>query len=480
MFVYNNFLHDSRVQKEAETLTQAGYEVTVLALLDNKTTACDERNGVKISRVPATPWHLHFLKIFRSGHFFIFLLKKFFHNNQLLYSIALLIFLSEVLIFWVHKGFILQQRHIFYTFILIIAFCKIFFYNTFKSLGWTVPTNRQRFCKFFFYNTFKSLLMPFHRYFCFLSFYRNAYLIIPNGKYDFYHAHDLNTLLLAYLLARRDRSKLVYDSHELYVERNRIKKPLRLQKLALQKFESFLIRKAHAVFTVNDSIAEEMASRYKIPTPKVVMNTPIKSNSSDSLRLGYESLRDILSVPEGSYLLIYIGSITFNRGLEELIMSLKYLSDCYLVVMGYGHDPYKQNLEEIAQKSGVRQRFFFFGPVPTDDVIYYAAGADLGVAPIANACLSYYYCSPNKLFEYMNAGLPVISSNFPELEKVVLGHNIGLTFNPADPADIAKAARNILDDKPRNIQMKKNALKAASIYNWSNESKKLLEIYESI
>jgi len=159
---------------------------------------------------------------------------------------------------------------------------------------------------------------------------------------------------------------------------------------------------------------------------------------------------------------------------------LGYLEDCCLVCMGGGNEKYKKGLLSLARETGVDHRFFFFGPVPSDRVIHIAAGADLGIAAIANSCLSYYYCSPNKLFEYMNAGLPVIASAFPELEKVVLQHEIGLSFDPSSPEDIARAARQVLKDSDTRGRMRQNAFKAANSYNWENESKKLLQIYASL
>jgi glycosyltransferase involved in cell wall biosynthesis len=328
--------------------------------------------------------------------------------------------------------------------------------------------------------TLKKVLMPFHRQFCFYSFYHNAHRATDKEGFGIYHAHDLNTLPVAYFSAKRDRAKLVYDSHELYTERNKLKPSSAFWKFILSRIEGFLVRQADAVFTVNTTLAGELAKRYKIPVPGVVMNTPTSFKNSEQRLHDNGRLRNELSVPPDKKLLLYIGAITFNRGLEELILSLKYLPDCYLVYMGYGHDAFKQNLLNLVETSRVADRFFFFGPVPSDQVIHYAAGAEMGVAPIANACLSYYCCSPNKLFEYMNAGLPVVASNFPELEKVVLGHDIGLTFDPADPQDIARVIRLILDDSKTMERMSNNAIKASRLYNWEIESKKLLSIYSKL
>lgn len=104
----------------------------------------------------------------------------------------------------------------------------------------------------------------------------------------------------------------------------------------------------------------------------------------------------------------------------------------------------------------------------------------MGVAPIKNAGLSYYYCSPNKVFECIAAGLPVAASNFPDLKQIVEGHKLGVTLDPASPRDIARAIDYVLSDKDRYEEMRRNALEAAKIFNWENESRKLLALYEGL
>ena len=449
MFVYNNFMHDSRVQKEAEALGQAGYQVTVIALLDTQTVPKEDRGDVKIVRLDVNPWYRGLLSSFkvRAIMYFLSLLSvgtvgimigaktSAWGNMLLVFGVIGVLIVSTSLFFGIHRSFS---------------------------------------------RMFRNRLMFFHRQHLFFSYYCSAYKVTAKETHDIYHAHDLNALPVAYLAAKRDKAKLVYDSHELYVERNKLQPSSRLWKFVLRRLESFLARRADAVLTVNESLAEVLAKRYRIPPPTVVMNTPAKLGRPESLPVTKDILRNELSISPDVEVLLYVGRITFNRGLEQVILSLEYLEDCCLVFMGGGDEKYKKSLFSLAKNTGVDHRFFFFGPVPSEKVIYFASGADLGIAAIANSCLSYYYCSPNKLFEYMNAGLPVIASAFPELEKVVLQHQIGLTFDPTSPEDIARAAKEILGDPDRRERMKQNAFKAANSYNWENESKKLLQIYASL
>jgi glycosyltransferase involved in cell wall biosynthesis len=244
----------------------------------------------------------------------------------------------------------------------------------------------------------------------------------------------------------------------------------------LTKAESFLIKSADHVITVSESIAKELKKRYSVKQPSVILNTPSHHVAERTL-----SLHDELGIPQNYKIVLYVGNVTFNRGLEELIQSIAYLDHCVFVLMGrITNDLYYQKLKKIAQHMGVDNKVYYFGPVHSEDVTEYASSAHVGAASIKKVCLSYYYCLPNKLFEYMAAGLPVVASNFPELKKVIEGHEMGKTFNPDVPEEIAQAINHVISDKDRYDEMKTNALRAAKIFNWENESKKLLEIYKGL
>lgn len=464
MFVYNNFTHDSRVLKEATTLSDAGYDVRVIALLDNSTDVYQQINGFRVIRVAKDPIHLKFLRFLSN-----FIMEQTSNNN---YQSSMSGIKAHV-----QKIYLKIKEHDFHYIFLLFSWLMLLFYKLVKICLFIVSRLFFKSAKVVFYKL-KSLLMKFHRPLCFLDYYIRAYRILSQEPGNIYHAHDLNTLPIAFWASKRHAAKLVYDSHELYVDRNQLRPPSRMGKFLLQRLESYFIRRSNAVITVNEAIANELAKRYRVRVPDVVMNTPSKkmeiNTSNDNL------LRKALGINKQYYIMLYCGVMTFNRGLDKVIKSLVYLPNYHLIFMGYGTEDYKNYLQNVAYEAKVQDRFSFFGPVPSKEVTLYAAGADLGVAPIENACLSYYYCSPNKVFEYISAGLPVIGSNFPELKRVILNYEIGYTFQPNDPADIARAAREVLDNKDKWIKMKHNTKLAAKEYNWEKESLKLLSLYHSL
>ncbi|MFP4135231.1 MAG: glycosyltransferase, partial [Halothece sp.] len=295
---------------------------------------------------------------------------------------------------------------------------------------------------------------------------------------DIYHAHDLNVLAAAYHCAKKYGGKVVYDSHEFYVERNRGYKLNPLRRFALLQFEKFLIRKSDAVITVSQAIAEELSKRYKIALPTVILNVPISPR--EVMVTSEKSIRVALEIQPEYKILLYTGGIAFNRGLDKVIKSLQFLPQCYFVMMGNGSEKYINQLKEIALENGVDSRVCTFGPVPSGEVTTYAASADLGIAAIENVCLSYYYCAPNKIFEYLSANLPIIASNFPEMSRIINQYEIGGTFDPNQPQDIAKAVQEVFNNPKKMEKMRENTKTAAQFYNWEVESKKFLKLYETL
>jgi glycosyltransferase involved in cell wall biosynthesis len=446
MFVYNNCDKDARVLKEASSLVNAGYQVKIFAVLDAKTVRYEVRDGIEIIRVNKDPLHYRFFRLDFKGLF----------GKAKLPSITSLR--------TNYKGKPASKT---------ASKPKAATPAQPKSTGQKKP---KRTLKSMIGGLVKAPLLIVHRPLCYYDFYRKTKGYCNEEPADVYHAHDLNTFLPASKAARRHKSQLVYDSHELYTHRNKPVKSSKLYRYLTERFERKHIRRAAKVITVSESIADYLRDKYTIERPIVIMNAPSKVK----VHKDGKSLRKELNVSDDLKLAIYCGGITFNRGLEKLIESLTVLPDVYLVLMGYGAPAFLEKLQKIADDNGVSDRFSFYGPVQPHEVTSYTASADVGVAPIRNVCLSYYFCAPNKVFEYIIGGIPVVASNFPDLTKIVSENEIGFVFDPDDIHSIADSINRIFEDKVRYEKMKANTQLATTKYNWEIEEQKLLDLYKSI
>jgi glycosyltransferase involved in cell wall biosynthesis len=290
---------------------------------------------------------------------------------------------------------------------------------------------------------------------------------------DVYHAHDLVTLPVAWAAARARRARLIYDAHELFTEMGRLGP---LTRAVFRILERTLIGRADRVITVNLSIAAELSRRYNVPAPTVIMNFPRTGGGRCSRERS--PLRSYLGIGREVPLVLYQGMFMPHRGLENLVRAARSFSRAHLVMMGWGAllDP----LRELVRREGLEGRVHFAEGVPLGELLSYTAGADVGAIPYRNVGLNNYYTSPNKLFEYCAAAVPVVASRFPELVKVVEGLGIGLTFDPECPEDIARAVNALLDDPATLARARANVARAAAGFSWESESAKLIEVYRAV
>jgi glycosyltransferase involved in cell wall biosynthesis len=239
--------------------------------------------------------------------------------------------------------------------------------------------------------------------------------------------------------------------------------------------ERFLIRRADEVITTGNYRAEYLAKRYKIAAPTVILNCPPLPAAEAHNR----ALREKLGLVDDTVpVILYQGGFIKGRGLDKLVLAAAHLDRGVLVLMGWGD--LEVELRELVKKKGLERRVYFTEPVAPDRVVYYCMSASVGVVIYQCTSLNNYYATPNKLYEYMHAGLPVVSVDFPAVKEVVEEYRLGCTFDPEEPESIAEAINRVLADERQYDTMKKNALEAARIFNWETESRKLLEIYRRL
>lgn len=292
---------------------------------------------------------------------------------------------------------------------------------------------------------------------------------------DCVHVHDLPQLRVGVAAKRELGIRLVYDAHELFPELCHLswiyKKLWRARE---RKYAPF----ADQVITVNEFLAEEMKKEYGIPLPAVILNA-IDPPSSFSVDEPNDRLREELSIPPDHAILLYQGYLYPSRALEPMVEAMIHVrSPVHLVIMGMG--PLRPTLEAIAQSLPGPLRVSCIGPIPQDEVLWWSASADAGIIPYQAKDKNKELCSPNKLFELIQAGLPILSNDLPYLRKVIAGGGMGQVEKLTDPKSYARAIDRFFADPQKLEQYRYNTLEARKRYNWSNEGRHLRELYQQL
>lgn len=440
MFVWNYFTNDARVTREAKSLIKAGYQVWVIAVHNRKdpNLAKEEINkGINIIRVT----RFGFLYNIKS---YIQLLKsKLSHKLSAKKQYSS----KSTFLFTLSNHLVLAFYHLY------MSLCHVVFY--FVGLM-TYIVNK--------------LTFGFHKLFS--SFIITTIKFIKYGlkvKADIYHSHDLNTLLAGYICSRINKAKLIYDSHEIATDKAGIKaKPF------WHLLERMLIGKADEVIFTTYTRAKFTADKYDIELPEVIGNfTDIPK------KIKKINLRKMLNLDFNSKIVLYQGGLQLGRGLEQLIEAVPLLRpDVIIVLLGWGK--LMPLLEDRVNTLNLSERVKFAGKASLEDLLGYTTCADVGLQILQNICFNHYSTGSNKLFEYLSVGIPVVASDFPEIRKVVQEFDVGILIDPHKPENIAQAINYVLEDKNRYERMKTNAVKASKVFNWENESRKLLEIYKKL
>lgn len=287
---------------------------------------------------------------------------------------------------------------------------------------------------------------------------------------DVYHFHDPELLSIGALLALFTKGKVVYDIHEDYPAAILTKRwlPSYLRGMISQAFrivERLLSSACGAVITVNEQVLQRLSHRRGV----VVTNFPILPGS-----VSVERNEHSASHP---FTCIYHGGLTRINGVHEILQAIDFLShdfDIRLILLGRLEDP------ELAAEIETHKSAEYLEFVSHKEVWNYLREADVGLVlyhPVPNALWS----RPNKLFEYMAMGLPVVASNMPGWQEFIEGNQCGILVNPLNPKKIAQAIEYLLDHPEERRRMGENGYRAAiEKYNWDREAKKLLILYEEL
>lgn len=290
--------------------------------------------------------------------------------------------------------------------------------------------------------------------------------------------HDIIGLLIGWMsnLLRKNKAYLVYDSHEFEIGRNA--KRNKIQIWWITHLERFLIKRCAFSIMVNDSIADEVQRIHKLNhRPIVVRSTPEKweLHSEKSRELREHFLRDM---PGVNYLLMYHGFVTSGRGVENAIRVAAKFDDIGVVVLGHSAgEAYMESLEALIVKEGMKGRVLFHDAVPHSELSDYIGAIDLSTILSDIPGKSYYYGLPNKFFESIQSLVPIISTELPEIKRIVDQYEIGMICPVGDIDAAVECVKKLREDPKLYDHMKANLVRAKEELCWENEKRVLVDAY---
>jgi glycosyltransferase involved in cell wall biosynthesis len=284
------------------------------------------------------------------------------------------------------------------------------------------------------------------------------------------HANDWNTMWCGMAIKLTCGARLIYDSHELWPDRNGRWE----QRWWLLASEALFVRAADAVLTASPGYADALAERYRTGRPTVVRNIPESSSPQVSA-----SSAGTMATSSRSSLVVYVGGLMPGRGLEQAIDALALVPEVRLRAVGPGSQAYRASLVQRAKLAGVDDRLELAPPVPPGAVAEALRDAAAGLCLIQPVCRSYELTLPNKLFEYAAAGVPMLVSDLPVMAAVVRRQGLGEVVPPTDAAAIAQGLRRLLEPG-RWSDAARHARAFARTNDWDGEARVLANVYTDL
>ncbi|WP_069805542.1 glycosyltransferase [Thermogemmatispora onikobensis] len=294
---------------------------------------------------------------------------------------------------------------------------------------------------------------------------------------DIYHSFVEHALPAAYVAARLRRKPLIFDSPELPLADRAVQRWPRLLAIA-RRVLSYLVRRSQGVIAVSPPIVSLIEREYGGQRVTLLRNVPPYHQVART-----NLLREKLGLSNATRIALYQGNLQENRGLDLLVRAAPFLEpDVVIVMLGAAREPTHQKLQKLIAELGVEQRVKLLPPVPYEELLAWTASADLGLTLLPpDYSLSIRYCLPNKFFEYLMAGLPVLSSQLDVIAELIQAHELGVVEPSRDPATVATTINRVIHDQKALERMREHALEIARReFNWNREQFHLFELYQAL
>lgn len=304
------------------------------------------------------------------------------------------------------------------------------------------------------------------------AFNIRLFFYLLRNKADVLVANDLDTLPANYFASRIQKNELFYDSHEYFTEVPELVSRPRIQAI-WKRIERWILPGIKHMYTVNNSIAGLYGTEYKKKIG-VVRNVPFR------IQRTITSIdRNALGLPGDKKIFIFQGSgINVHRGAEEVLQAMQHTEGLLLLFVGGGDVIDFLKSETLRLK--LSDKVMFVPRQSMEKLREYTRLADVGLSLDKDTNLNYKYSLPNKLFDYIQAEIPVLVSDLPELRAIVEKYEIGKIVETHQPEKLAVQMMEMVKDPVRFAQWKENLKLAASELCWENEEVKLLEIFKDV
>jgi len=284
-----------------------------------------------------------------------------------------------------------------------------------------------------------------------------------------YHASDLYALPAMHRATRRHQTKLVFDSRELYSHTPAtIKRPWVRATWAMLQHQ--YLRHADCIYSVSESIAEHLREHYRLNTVHVMHNVPGPQTTVPA-----SSLRQRLNLPPGIKIILHQGNLQKYRGGPMMVKAMQHTENAVLVFMGKG--PLRAEIEHLTRALKLESKIRFIDPIPPNQLLSVTASADIGLTFLEDCCLNHRYALPNKFFEYLTAGIPVIASNLPEIARIIERFDVGCVVPSGDAKALGIALNAAIQNPDQIDKWRTNTSYVKERFNFAIESQNFLAPY---
>jgi glycosyltransferase involved in cell wall biosynthesis len=302
--------------------------------------------------------------------------------------------------------------------------------------------------------------------------------------FDVWQAESVITLSLAVALRQHFGGIVIYDANDIDSEAGRMARLPGPWKQLLRRHERRLARAADAVVTVSDPYAQILARILGRPVDAVVRNAALvddperETTPADVQRS--DRFHQRFGLPTERRIVLYVGQVMRGRGLRQLFEAISLVDEADLVVAGFGPD--YERYRTIAAALPHAERIHFAGSVAPAEIPEWTRGADVSAMPVQPDTLNHRFNTPTKLYDAMGVGVPVVASKLPGISPIVSETGCGVLCDPTDPADVARAIRDVIDaPEEERLALRVRCREAArSRYSWQHQARELLRVYDTV